>query len=257
MRKIIFLALALWWLPVSAQDLQLRQFQYWIDEEIDSAVTLPLNGETATIEETIDANQLREGMHTLHYRISDTRNVWSPLFSALFYKQQRKATQVKALRYWWGDRYDKAVDVDAGKPTFTYEALLSVPEYAKRDPMTAKGVARFHCLAIDNLGRMSETIYQDVIYDRGPILQADKSITPEGTDVKLSWTYTDEDGVKDYIVYYSKDNGPYVMYEPSMLGTSINFKGNIGTYRFLVVARNNLGQRTSMDDEWTVTVVFN
>jgi hypothetical protein len=46
------------------------------------------------------------------------------------------------------------------------------------------------------------------------------------------------------------------MYIPSTNATSTEFKGNKGAYRFLVVARNNAGQRTSMDDEWTVMVTF-
>jgi hypothetical protein len=117
-------------------------------------------------------------------------------------------------------------------------------------------VARFNCVAVDDQGRQSAPFYEDVIYATGPELIADKYTTTAGSDVKLSWTYTDAIGIKDYIVYYAKDNGPYVMYIPSTSTTSAEFKGTKGFYRFLVVARNNNGQRTSMDDEWTVMVTF-
>jgi hypothetical protein len=174
----------------------------------------------------------------------------------MFSKVQKKATQIKKLRYWWSNRTDMIEEVDADQPSFTYESLLKVPEYARQDGLTNKGVARFNCVAVDDQGRQSAPFYEDVIYATGPELIADRYTTTAGSEVRISWTYTDAIGIKDYIVYYAKDNGPYVMYIPSTSTTSAEFKGTKGFYRFLVVARNNNGQRTSMDDEWTVMVTF-
>lgn len=330
MMKRCFLLLISSGLLLSAQadDRQLSKLQYWFDDNQSAMTEQTLSGTKQNIDQTVDASSLREGMHTLYFRIGDTAGQWSPLQTwsffvaqlrdkgakaikaveywmdndlansktteitenmwqqaldvsdlpegihtlnyrfadnygnysfvsqTMFSKIQKKATQVKKLRYWWSNRTDMIEEVDAAQPSFTYESLLKVPEYARQDGLTDKGVARFNCVAVDDQGRQSAPFYDDVIYATGPELRADKYTATAGTDVKLSWAYTDANGIKDYIVYYSKDNGPYVMYIPSTNETSTEFKGTKGFYRFLVVVRNNIGQRTNMDNEWSVMVIF-
>ena len=228
--------------------------EYWIDQNIADRKIAEISGDTW--QQALNVSDLSEGIHTLNYRFVDNYDDYSPVSQTMFSKVQKKATQIMKLRYWWSNRTDMIEEVEADQPSFTYESLLKVPDYARQDGVTDKGVARFNCVAVDDQGRQSASFYEDVIYATGPELTADIYSATTGTSVKLSWTYSDANGVKDYIVYYSKDNGPYVMYIPSINATSTEFKGNKGAYRFLVVARNNAGQRTSMDDEWTVLVIF-
>ena len=233
----------------------IKAVEYWLDGKTTERKTTELSRDTW--QQVLDVSDLSEGIHTLYYRFVDNYSDYSSVSQSVFFKTQKRAFQIKALRFWWGTFTDKAEDVEVNAADFTYENLLTVPDYARQDPTTDQGVARFNCVAIDDQGRQSASIYQDVIYATGPKLYADRYSQTSGSIIRLSWTYTDANGVKDYIVYYAKDNGPYIMYNPSTNGTSIDFKGTKGIYRFLVVARNNAGQRTNMDDEWTVMVVFN
>ena len=232
----------------------IKAVEYWIDNDLAKRKTTEVSGNTW--QQVLDVSDLSEGIHTLNYRFVDNYDGYGPVSQAMFSKVQKKATQIKKLRYWWSNRTDMIEEVDADEPSFTYESLLKVPEYARQDGLTDKGMARFNCVAVDDQGRQSAPFYEDVIYATGPELTADKYTTTVGSEVKLSWTYTDANGIKDYIVYYAKDNGPYVMYIPSTNETSIEFKGTKGFYRFLVVVRNNIGQRTNMEDEWAITVTF-
>ena len=232
----------------------IKAVEYWMDNDLAKRKTTEVSGNTW--QQVLDVSDLSEGIHTLNYRFVDNYDGYGPVSQAMFSKVQKKATQIKKLRYWWSNRTDMIEEVDANEPSFTYESLLKVPEYARQDGLTDKGVARFNCVAVDDQGRQSAPFYEDVIYATGPELTADRYTATVGSDVKLSWTYTDANGIKDYIVYYSKDNSPYVMYIPSTNETSTEFKGAKGFYRFLVVVRNNVGQRTNMDNEWSVMVIF-
>lgn len=315
-------------LSAQADDRQLSRFQYWFDDNQTEMTETSISGTKQTINQSIDASQLREGMHRLYFRVGDDQGLWSPLQQwaffvkplrdkgakaintveywldtntaerksvvvndnlwqqtidvsdlsegmhtlnyrfgdnygdygalqqAVFMKLQQKATQIKKLRYWWSNRTDLIEEVDVGQPSFIYESLLAVPDHARQDPSTDKGITRFTCVAVDDLGRQSAPFYEEIIYATGPELTADRYTATAGSDVSLSWTYNDGEGVRDYSVYYAKEDGPYVMYIPSTQESSTTFKGQKGIYRLLVVARNNAGQRTSMDDEWAVTIIF-
>ncbi len=232
----------------------IKAVEYWMDNDLAKRKTTEVSGNTW--QQALDVSNLSEGIHTLNYRFVDNHDGYSPVSQALFSKVQKKATQVKKLRYWWSTRTDMIVEVDANEPSFTYESLLKVPEYARQDPLTNKGLARFNCVAVDDQDRQSAPFYEDVIYATGPVLTVDKSTTTANSEINISWTYNDDNGVRDYSVYYAKDDSPYVMYIPSTLESSTSFKGQKGIYRFLVVARNNVGQRTSMDNEWAVTIIF-
>ena len=228
--------------------------EYWIDQNFAERKTAEVSGDIWQM--ALDASELSEGIHTLNYRFVDNYGDRSSVSQAMFSKSQKKATLIKKLRYWWSHRIDLIEEVDVDQPSFTFESLLKVPDYARQDPLTYKGAARFNCVTIDDQGRQSAPFYEDVIYATGPELISDKYTAAAGTEVNLAWFYADDNGVKDYIVYYAKDGGPYIMYEPSIQDSLIKFKGDKGTYRFLVVARNNIGQRTSMDDEWSIIVTF-
>lgn len=116
--------------------------------------------------------------------------------------------------------------------------------------MTEKGMARFCYSFMDDMGRMSAPEYIDVIYSTGPEL----SYKNYDYDIELSWTYSDKKGVKDYNVYCSEDDGPYVLLKAATTQTTFSMKKTAAEkYKFLVTARNNSNQSTSFSDEWSVT----
>ncbi len=328
MRKLCIFLIA-WGLSVAllAQERQLQRWQYWFDQNQNSLTEKTLSGLTATINTTIDASGLSEGMHTLYLRIGDNENGWSPLhvfpvfvtplqnrgektvtsveywvddfstrqtatisggvwqqvfdaynmkegihtlfyrfadnkaqysplYQAVFYITQKKATKVVKLRYWWSNRTDLAQEVDANSETFSYETLLSVPDYARKDELTGNGLARITIVAYNDQGRQSAPFYEDVIYEPIATILADKKSLSANETVNLTWFFNDAAGVRDYNVYYVKDDGPLILWLPSTTSNSAVFKGEKGVYRFFVVARNILGQRTSMDPEGYEVVTF-
>lgn len=227
--------------------------EYWIDD-IASRQTASVNGGLWSV--TLDASMMPEGMHTLYYRFADNYNEFGALQQAIFMKLQEKATQVVKLCYWWSDRTDLVTEIDATEQPFSYTTLQSVPDYARRDPLSDKGIALFTMVAVDDQGRQSAPLCEQILYARYATITAKKSIVTAGTPVTLSWSYADEAGVRDYSVYYAKDNGSFILWKPATTDTSVDFKGAKGTYRFVVVARNNLGQRTNLDAEGAVSVTF-
>ena len=228
--------------------------EYWIDSDIVRHQTASVNGGLWSM--TFDASMMPEGMHTLYYRFADNYNEYGALQQTIFMKQQEKATQVVKLRYWWSDRTDLVTEIDATEQPFSYTTLLSVPDYDRRDPLSDKGVALFTMVAVDDQGRLSAPLCEQILYARYATITAKKSTVTAGTPVTLSWSYADEAGVRDYSVYYAKDNGSFILWKPATTDTSVDFKGARGTYRFAVVARNNLGQRTNLDAEGAVSVTF-
>ena len=228
--------------------------EYWIDDAMKDRLNASVSENLWSV--SLDASTLTEGIHILYYRLGDNYGQYGPLKQALFMKQQQKATQVTKLNYWWSNRTDLAEEVAATEQPFSYATLLNVPNYARRDELTDKGIAQLTIVATDNQGRQSAPLTVEVIYARFATLTANATSLSAGEPVTLNGIYEDEAGVRDYSVYYAKGDGPFILWKPATTDTSAEFKGEKGTYRFTVVARNNLGQRTSLDDEASVKVTF-
>ena len=235
------------------ESVQLSTLEYWWDGNIGQSekVTLGSNSEKDMIGFDIDASALFKGMHTLYYKISDSGKKWSPVYVAWVEVKDKSAKEIRTLKYWWGTNTDKALDAEVTKgATIQLDQWLIVPEYAKQDAMTKKGMARFCYSFMDDMGRMSAPEYIDVIYSKGPEL----SYKNYDYDIELSWTYSDEKGIKDYNVYCSEDDGPYVLLKAATTQTTFRMKKTAAEkYKFLVTARNNSNQSTSFSDERSVT----
>lgn len=227
--------------------------EYWIDD-LSKRQTATVSG--GVWQQVFDASNMQEGIHTLYYRFGDNKGQYGPLQQSLFFRTQKKASKIVKLRYWWSNRTDLAEEVDVNEATFSYETLLSVPDYARRDELTGNGLARFTAVAYDDQGRQSAPFYEDVIYEPIATIIADQKTLNANETLNLTWFFYDIAEVRDYNVYYAKDDGPFILWLPSTTSTNAVFKGDKGTYRFMVVARNKLFQRTSMDPEGIETVTF-
>lgn len=74
-----------------------KSLRYWYDDDANINTSTPLNGAT-----TIDASTLREGIHTVHYQIVDSKGIASIPASKIFIKLDEKtAAEAKSLRYWF------------------------------------------------------------------------------------------------------------------------------------------------------------
>ncbi len=233
----------------------IKAVEYWLDNKTTERKTTEMNGNIW--QQTLDVSKLSEGIHTLNYRFVDNYGDYSPVSQSMFFKTQQRAIKVTKLRYWWGQRIDLAQEVSVDAAEYTFEEILSVPKYARDDASTALGVANLRVIAFDDQGRQSAPFCMDIIYGKGPMVLPSTFEATTGTNINFNWLYSDDAGVKDYNVYYSKDGGPFVLWKHSITTTSASFTGEPGTYLIVVTARNNAGQRTSLDREWGVEVKFN
>ena len=77
------------------------QIEYWIDATKEHYATKPIAAGTASF--TMDLADLREGMHTLYYRMQDNEGGWSLLHTWQFFKTrviQNETMHVVACEYW-------------------------------------------------------------------------------------------------------------------------------------------------------------
>ena len=109
---------------IDAQATTARQLRYWFDDAQTATTTSITAGAT-----TLDAKQLTEGLHTVHYQIVDSRGAVCPPSSALFIKMDAatQATQAQRLRYWFDDDATtlKVIDVAKGTQTLDVSTLLT------------------------------------------------------------------------------------------------------------------------------------
>ena len=109
---------------IDAQATTAQQLRYWFDDAQTATTASITAGAT-----TLDAKQLTEGLHTVHYQIVDSRGAVCPPSSALFMKMDAatQATQAQRLRYWFDDDATtlKVIDVAKGTQTLDVSTLLT------------------------------------------------------------------------------------------------------------------------------------
>lgn len=242
--------------PQEHNSRELVAMEYWLDDDVQQATRRELIS-NMYVDFDLDAASLSEGMHYLNYRVVDNKQTASPISRKAFLYQGKKVTELKKITYWWGTQMDKATTTEIAANNYLWDEELKVPEYAKNDPTTEKGVATFHAIFIDDLGKSSPVITENIIYAKGPSLSC--TLSSDKKSVSLSWSYNDQESqVKDYLVYYAEDDGHYILWKPSTTSTSAKFYIDEDIkYKFLVVVRTEDGKRTSMDDEWAVVVENN
>lgn len=230
--------------------------EYWIDE--DTHQTCRANENDVFF--MVDASTVEEGLHTLHYLLKEDGGHVSPQYQWQFYRTVPKPAgqRISWYRIWWNDHQDKAVDIQVthGGTELLYEQTLAVPEYARNDGFSRDNTARFHIVFGDDAGEVSPMETAVVGYpDVYPPVTTLK-VTKDGDNAKFTWQ-ANEDGVRDYNVYYSENGEPYVLWKPNITLQEATFRGQKGcTYRFLVTARDINGNYEAMDNNNSVKVEF-
>ena len=75
--------------------------EYWVDDAIDSRTVQPMSGSTVSF--AVDTKSLREGFHTLYYRLKDDAGVHSAVRTWHFFvceKHTFATTRIVAIEYW-------------------------------------------------------------------------------------------------------------------------------------------------------------
>jgi hypothetical protein len=231
-----------------------RTLEYWIDE--GEHLTRGVNDADITF--MLDASTIGEGLHSFNYLLKDEGGHMSPLQSWKFYKVGEKANKISWCRFWWNNYHEQYIDkqLTDGSAIYLYEDILTVPEYARNDGFSRNNTARLNIVFGDNLGRISQIETAMVEYpDIYPPVTTLK-VTKDGDSAKLTWE-ANEDGVRDYNVYYSENGEPYVLWKPNIVQQEATFRGQKGsTYRFMVTARDVKGNYEAMEVSKTVEVEF-
>ena len=235
---------------------EVTEGEYWIDDGARQKITID-DGQASFV---ADASTVREGLHTLNYRVQDSEGNYSRTYTWAFFKNNQKATKISWFKYWWNNHVDKAVtdSVDCDSLEYVFKKELSVPSYAMTDGYSNNSTARFHIVFGNDAGNVSNTEWMDVSYpDVLPPISAIEADKEEATEeVTLKW-YVKNDQVEDYNVYYSENDQPFVLWMPNTTEETATFKGQPGgSYRFTVTARDKSGNREQLDEEKCVTVKF-
>jgi len=95
-----------------SEALTVKSMRYWFDDDAASVQTA--NGTTGSY--LLDASQLIEGLHTLHYQLIDETNVTAYIGSGIFLKvgNQTAGTQAKGLCYWFDDDAATVQTINSG-----------------------------------------------------------------------------------------------------------------------------------------------
>ena len=109
---------------IDAEATTAKQLRYWFDDA-QTAVTTNISTGTTML----DASQLIDGLHTVHYQIVDSRGLLGAPASSIFMKMDAAAssTQAQRLRYWFDDDTStlKIIDVSKGTQTLDVSELLT------------------------------------------------------------------------------------------------------------------------------------
>ncbi len=106
-----------------SESLSVKSMRYWFDDDASSVQTA--DGTTGTY--LLDVSPLIEGLHTLHYQLTDESDVTAYVGSAIFLKVDSKEndTAPKSLRYWFDDEEVSTESIlSGGVRTIDVSALL-------------------------------------------------------------------------------------------------------------------------------------
>lgn len=243
-------------IPVIEKATKVESLQYWWDDMHSNAITAPYTEQ----EFVLSTNALPYGLHSLKYRVKDNAGKWSQLHTSYFYKGATlDSARIVSYSYWWNDLKDKKITKEVETPgvNFELDEDFTVPAEAQTR-YAGHYTATLNIVVTDNRGR-SILFSSDVEYpdNDAPVtdIDADKYVT--ASTVKLTWTESTSDKMKDYNVYFSKDGGPFLLWLPDTQLTSATFKGEPGSvYIFTVTGRDEFGNREEYDETKCVSVTF-
>ena len=80
---------------------RVSSYEYWIDDRTDQMATGTVEGQE--VQFVLDASELPEGLHALHYRLTDNQGQHSPAQAWLFYRCVAEQAGACTLEYWIDD----------------------------------------------------------------------------------------------------------------------------------------------------------
>ena len=146
--------------------LKVKWFEYWIDDDVDSCKTIAVNGTHALL--NLDISAKSEGMHTLSYRLKDSKGKTGSCKSWLFYKQSYESTDASTksvCEYWLDDSYNdrNSIVLKDNEASFIADASN-----------LAEGLHTLSYRFVDNLNKYSST--ESWLFYRMPLTEANDTL---------------------------------------------------------------------------------
>lgn len=131
-----------------APQMELLQYEYWMDMDYANHVTMEISGEEAVAEFAVDVASLKPGLHLLFVRAQNSEGLWGRPEQYAFYLPDEPVEtdfDVAYYEYWFDGNYadHKRVDVNAAGR----EELIQI-DIADLEP----GVHLYHLRACNTLG---------------------------------------------------------------------------------------------------------
>lgn len=141
---------------------EILEMEYWFDTMYVNKVNVPLAGNSIeSIQTSIDASSLGNGLHTMNVRFKDSTTKWSSVLSQFVYKvapTQLSNNSVTAYRYWFDTNHVQMQTVQLSAPSQI--ELLNAPISMVSIP---KGNHTVHFQMKDSLGNWSSAT-NDTLY---------------------------------------------------------------------------------------------
>lgn len=132
--------------PARQDPAAVLHYEYWTDDDTANRISGTTTGDVVSF--SLDANALRRGMHTLHYRVSDASGRWSAPQTAYFMRVSASADASATVDYeYW-------IDSDVAHRT-RGTATGGVVNLSINTAGIAQGLHAFHFRAKDADGRWS------------------------------------------------------------------------------------------------------
>lgn len=235
---------------------KIESLQYWWDDMYQNSVTSPYSAE----EFTLSTDALPYGLHSLKFRVKDDAGRWSGLQTHFFYKGETlEPSRIVSYSYWWNDLYDEVVTETLATPVevFELDGDFTIPNSARTN-FSGHYHATLNLIVTDSRGS-SAFVSANVEYpdNDAPSTDIDADVYVTDATAKLTWTEQSGDAMGDYNVYYSKNDGPFILWLPDTKLTSATFRGEKGcVYLFTVTGRDQFGNREAFDETKCVSVTF-
>ena len=132
-------------LPSLAQSL--THLEYWFDDNFSNRRAVSLNGTDYEVDTEISTQGLKNGVHTLWYRVRRSDKMYSPISHSTFFKWQY--SEGMKLEYWIDDDYEHAQTFD-GRLASDGKDYIFVNDLDLGDITPGHHRIYFHAVTSDN-----------------------------------------------------------------------------------------------------------
>lgn len=143
---------------------QAKQIRYWFDDDATTIKSVTATDGT----HTIDASELIDGLHTIHYQVTDNNGGVFHIASGIFMKMRNSDNAIvsaKQLRYWFDDQTDiTTIDTSSGIQMIDASSLqdgLHTIHYqvvCSNGLLTSAYSSLFMRMSIDSEGAMAQQL---------------------------------------------------------------------------------------------------